>query len=546
MLLLSAYLANLGSKMKTVCKRTCLILAELLHAYGVRHVVVSPGTRCAPVVTALHRRGLYVMMSVIDERSAAFVALGMASRMGEPVALVCTSGSAMLNYGSALAEAYYRNIPLIAITADRPAEWIDQLDGQTIRQHGALPNVFRKSVDIPVENGTDEQLFYINRLMNDALQAAVGSPSGPVQINVQLSAPLVELQDAPAVTRGYKIEVIRPSTFVSQSELFGALGDPAVIGRMLIVVGGMHPSVRMKECLTEISGHGVVILSEVQSNLCFPNPAFFEDSLGDVPVPDVVIAMGGAIVSAKLKSWLRQLPQNIRFVCVGEYDSIVDTYLHNAVQLRVDEESFCHSFSAALGSFSLAPVFKTDFLTCAKMPVPDETSEMLKSVLGHASGFDLHFGNGMSIRYAQALAPETSGQIDCNRGVNGIDGSTSTAIGSAMVSPRTTLLIIGDMSAAYDIWALATADIPTRFKMAVLNNGGGDIFRRIPTTGPLPERERFFAVPPRLPLRQLAEAYGFAYFEASHPGDESIRRFAEEKDRPAIINLKLRPYDNGK
>ena len=196
---------------ETIDNDVCRMLASLAAAYGVRHVVVSPGTRSAPLAVTFHRAERFCMHTVIDERCAAFMALGMALKTDSPVLLICTSGSALMNYGPALAEAYYRRVPLIAITADRPARWIDQLDSQTMRQAGALAAVVRKSVDIPVAADTDTALFTKANLdVCDAFEAALGSRRGPVHINVQLDIPLTPLTDKEPFNKARLIKAIRP------------------------------------------------------------------------------------------------------------------------------------------------------------------------------------------------------------------------------------------------------------------------------------------------------------------------------------------------
>lgn len=152
---------------------------------------------------------------------------------------------------------------------------------------------------------------------------------------------------------------------------------------------------------------------------------------------------------------------------------------------------------------------------------------------------DIHVGNGSAIRYAQML--RWNGPVYCNRGISGIDGCTSTALGYALAGSAPTLLITGDMSAAYDIGALGAAVPPRGFRIVVLDNDGGDIFRNIGTTGGLPELEQLFTVPPRLPLRQLADAYGYRYFEYScqQPDDSVIGDFLNPEGSPAIMRLKI-------
>lgn len=171
-------------------------MAQALTHYGVRRAVLSPGSRNAPLAVAFARNPELECKVVIDERSAAFVALGMAIESGEMVAMACTSGSAALNYAPALAEAYYRHIPLIAITADRPEEWIDQDDSQTIRQSGSLAAVVKGSFDIPVCRGNDEGLQRLcRRRIADAMMLATSAPRGPVHINIQVDEPIDAMAD---------------------------------------------------------------------------------------------------------------------------------------------------------------------------------------------------------------------------------------------------------------------------------------------------------------------------------------------------------------
>lgn len=223
--------------METIDKPTAYLLSDLLRAYGVRDIVVSPGSRCAPLTVALSRSGSFRMRSVIDERTAAFVGLGIGVASRRPVALVCTSGTAMLNYAPALAEAFYRRIPLIAVTADRPAGLIDQRDSQTIRQAHALDAVVRNSVDIPDDHGR-MALQFANRLMNDALAAATGPLPGPVHINMQFEAPLTPVTETmPPI--GRKIDVVRPA---GKPDFKALMASVAPESRVLVVIGGMPRS----------------------------------------------------------------------------------------------------------------------------------------------------------------------------------------------------------------------------------------------------------------------------------------------------------------
>ena len=163
----------------TTDKEGIKILIEVLKEKGIRQVVLSPGSRNAPLLVAFAREKQIRHFVVLDERSAAFMALGMAQQSGVPVALVCTSGTAPLNYAPAIAEAYYQRLPLIVITADRPVEWIDQDDSQTIRQQAVFRNIVKASYQLPAELFHADEHWYANRLVNDALNTALKGRQGP-------------------------------------------------------------------------------------------------------------------------------------------------------------------------------------------------------------------------------------------------------------------------------------------------------------------------------------------------------------------------------
>src|SRR5436190_15537360 len=164
-------------------------LARLSAAKGIRHVVISPGSRSAPLVRAFHAEGNIQCLQVIDERSAGFFALGMAQQLHAPVALICTSGSAVLNYGPSIAEAFYQRIPLLVITADRPEEWVDQGEGQAIRQQGVLSLHMKRSVQLPRNAGDDLSRWHCGRLINEAIDATLLPVPGPVHVNVPFAEP---------------------------------------------------------------------------------------------------------------------------------------------------------------------------------------------------------------------------------------------------------------------------------------------------------------------------------------------------------------------
>ncbi len=525
--------------MVTTDKPTVLILATLLESYGVRDIVVSSGTRCAPLTVALARSDCFRLHPVIDERSAAFVGLGMSLATGRPVALVCTSGSAPLNYAPALAEAYYRRVPLIAISADRPAWWIGQREGQTIRQAGCLSSVCRCSVDLSPDNGSAQQQHEAVRLINKALDAATGIIKGPVHINVQIDAPMNRMEEE----KPYPAPMICRQSVLCHDSL-SKLDIPENTSVML-VVGGVRLDEHEREAISQLTSlPGIAVVAEAQSNIrgAF-RPALFDRHLADAPVPEFLAIVGGDFVSGRFKQWLRSVSGKIRYiVSFTPEDEPVVTFG------RLDANLPCSiaELAAYLRHFGGESDFNRHWRRFAGSCHTETDAPVIDMLRRLAEGFcngDIHVSNGSAIRYVQLLTFADGVQVECNRGVSGIDGCTSTAIGSAIASGRPTLLISGDMSAAYDVGALAIRDIPPTFKMAVLDNNGGDIFRNIPTTDRLPELERYFAMPPDFPVAKLAEAYGFAYLEASEASCKDITSFLRHNGK-AILRLIINPTKN--
>lgn len=500
--------------MENTDKSTAWQLASLMHLHGIRHVVVSPGSRNTPVILAFSRSGLFSLHYIVDERVAAFAALGMAVALDQTVAMVCTSGSAVLNYGPALAEAYYSHIPIVAISADRPYCDIDQNRPQTIRQANVLDHVIRKSVDI--RDGEDSK--YANRLINEALAAADGHIKGPVHINMQFAMPLTISGSIGSVYS----RLIRPTEPPCEVVDF-----PDCTRDSYLFVGGLRPGQELRmvrEYISQIPSNFTVI-AEAQSNLSdmsLITAAEFEANIDSISYPDCIFIAGSPLVSAKTSRWIDDAPcQRFYIGCndiVFSYDSLrvpLSTFLRHIAGIKTSVSHKC-----------LPDLSRTWHET---EPTP------VSRLIARLSGKDilLHIGNGMSIREAQKVAIARPTEIWSNRGVSGIDGCTSTAIGSSLVSERPVVLISGDMSAAYDIGALATEGVGGNFTMIVVSNNGGDIFRKVATTCDLPERERYFTAMPKFPLQQLAAAYGFDYISTDEPDSIEIA----QGQRPLIIEL---------
>lgn len=532
--------------METTDKYVARCLARLLWAHGVRHVVLSPGSRNAPLTVAIARHPGLSHYVINDERSAAFFALGLASHRGEPVAAVCTSGTAVLNYGPALAEAFYRGLPLIAVSADRPREWIDMLDSQTIRQPGALANVVKctRSVD----DCSSQRA--ISRDINEALIAATTGRPGPVHINIHLHEPLGGMTD---VDTDEEIPVIRAACgdLLPPGELEMLAGEIERAGKVMIVAGCHLPDPDLTDALKRLSERGVAIVAEPVANVvadaCVNHfDSIDPDVLGRLPRPELVITFGGPLVSKKLKGYLRGLTA-CRHWSVGRHYSLPDTFGHLERAVETDEARFFraladHKFTPGTLDTAMSAAWAGAERIAAAPKGWDEQAAIRKIIDCCPDGYNLQLSNGMSIRHAMTADCRRFARVDANRGTSGIEGATSTAAGlQAIDKTTTTLLITGDMSAAYDIAALSNPYLTGRMKIVVVNNRGGGIFRLIESTRSLTERAECFESAPRFPVEGIATAYGFSYVAASTlmELEAALGPFFAEKESPALLELKF-------
>lgn len=516
-------------------KSFCSIVFDVMIAKGVKEVVCSPGSRNAPLLIAAAARPELRKHVVIDERSAAFMALGLAMVTQRPVALVCTSGTALLNYAPAIAEAFYQGIPLIVISADRPEQWIDQDDSQTLRQFEAFSNYVKRSYQLPATSDPDqEMLWYANRIANDALIEALSRRKGPVHINIQLGEPLCRRE--PRCT-----EQPRVIDFIGDD----SIGNKEVVRKMAAVIAGrpvffvagfMLPDSRLHTAVADFcrQSPNVVAMTETLSNLHLDYGSTLIDSVLtafpterlDRMAPALVISIGGSLVSRKLKEYLRRNASRCEHWALGWSHTTSDCFMSLTKRIEADPARLLRQITSALRKI---PTDFNDYASEwaamrmeAKKRLYNITDDSGWSELGvHSilysllpSSCNLFLSNGTSIRYAQLFGEKTPHASYCNRGVSGIDGSVSTAIGGAKGYKGLTVMVTGDMSMAYDLNSLALPDIPDTMRIIVIDNRGGGIFRFIPSTSSLKEREQYFCAPPLLPLPHLAAGYGWEYYEA--------------------------------
>lgn len=536
---------------ETTDKLQCQILVETMHFHGVNHAVVSPGSRNAPLIIALSRSRIKTHI-VVDERSAAYVALGMAQQLKAPVALVCTSGTALLNYAPAIAEAYYQKIPLIVVSADRPQEWIDQDDSQTIRQFKALDQFVKRSYDIPARCDDDTAVWYAERIAHDAMMEATSLRRAPVHINVQLAEPLNGLTTEP-----YKLRRIHhfPSYDGICRDDIIKLKEQLLHKRVMIIAGFMEMNEPLRQALNDIAAKdAAVVLTETISNMAddftinaIDRTLLAIDENDKRYYPDVVITIGGAIVSRKIKAFLRKVKPDHWYVGLNDvtvdcFQSLTrrieanpDTFIPTLFQDSLTVKSFCAIWQDAHTAGLRRHHKYLEKIGWSDMKAYETIFDFYQQ---NPDNLIMHLSNGTTIRYAQLFGDRVIAPNFCNRGVSGIDGCTSTAIGAAMVNGPA-VLITGDMSFLYDISALSAITPKLQLKIVVVDNGGGGIFRFIDSTSSLPELEKYFVVKRNLDVEKVAASFGIKTYRADNEDSlyEQLSNMMVE-DGPAVLVVK--------
>lgn len=496
-------------------KENVNILTALLVAHGVRHAVVCPGSRNSAIVHNFNECPFIQCYPVTDERSAGFYAMGMAQALKQPVVVCVTSGTALLNLAPAMAEAFYQHIPLVAISADRPSQWIDQLDGQTLPQSDALGRFVKKAVSLPEPRDAEEK-WYCNRLVNEALLAAMRG--GPVHINVPITEPLFEysVDELPAERKiAYAAADMSPATLSHVTRMFLSARRP-----MLISGQPMNP----------LLDEAVSIVGDDEEY-----------------VPDFVLYIGGSIVSKRLKRFLRKAKETWVVNNTGE---IADTFMNLTHVFQGDGEAVADHIRFMMVMDPHPFIQKWDDLL-ARIRLQAESYEPAYSELAAVKYFEhyvgdaeVHYANSSAIRLANSFAQHP---VWCNRGVNGIEGSLSTAAGFSCVTDKRVYCVIGDLSFFYDQNALWNQNLQGNFRILLLNNGCGGIFNMLPGLEQSPARDQYVAAAHHTSAEGICQQNDIVYISASdmpqlHAGIDTLLNI--ESDLPVLLEVFTDPYDD--
>jgi 2-succinyl-5-enolpyruvyl-6-hydroxy-3-cyclohexene-1-carboxylate synthase len=476
----------------------------------------------------------------------------MAQQLRKPVAMVCTSGSALLNYYPAIAEAFYSEIPLVVLSADRPPHKIDIADGQTIRQRNVFSNhiVAQMELEIVEHIQSKEAIESNESQLNAVLNKAI-IENGPVHINVPFEEPLYELvQNAQITVNSVSIPA---TTYPTDIQLFKK--DWQQSTKKLVILSTLYEEVLTTQDIDSLLvDPSVLVMSEVSANVIHKdiiwsidtliapiesNPALLEQLF-----PDVVLTIGGMIVSKKVKQLLRKA-NGLKHYHLGE-NKPYDTFF----ALKQHIKSHPAVFFKSLNFDTVKSDYQSFWVQHFKHLIERRISYLKNIPWSDFKAFELVFnhlpddlllqlGNSSTIRYAQLFPMKGAHSIFSNRGTSGIDGCTSTAIGSAMKSSQPCILITGDISFFYDSNALWNNYIPQNFKIILINNSGGGIFRILPGHKDSVEFDTYFETKHGLNASHLSAMFGFDYHsvESETAFAKTYSEFISSNDRPQLLEV---------
>jgi len=558
-------------------------VTALCKAKGIEHIIISPGSRNAPLTISFTEDNYFNTYSVVDERSAAFFALGIAQQLKKPTALVCTSGSALLNYYPAIAEAFYSDIPLVILSADRPSYRIDIGDGQTIRQDNVYARHILYSANLKQDiRGEDLKVLgdgknpsKLDKLINPiALQQGVQEfnekeintalntsfeENGPVHINIPFEEPLYSKVDEQFVSpKNIPFQNTEKSYSKETLQAFVDIWNGAA--RKMILVGVNPPNTLDTEILELLAtDESVVVFTETTSNLNHSN--FFSnidkiiapiekledaDSYFKKLQPDVLLTFGGMVISKKIKAFLRKYQPKHHWHIDSK--KAYDTFYCLNQHFKTTPNKFLKVFSEGI------KIQKSDFQPywlsvkanrsklhkeyVVQIPFSDFKAyeRILKTI---PENYQLQLSNSSTIRYAQLFQLNESLKVFCNRGTSGIDGSTSTAVGASVVSENPVVFITGDLSFFYDSNALWNNYINSKFRIIVINNGGGGIFRILPGDKDSKNFDDYFETTHQLNARGICSTYGINYqsVDSEETLVEALQEFYKSSANPSLLEV---------
>ncbi len=545
-------------------------IAELFFQLGGHTAVICPGSRNVPLMVAFTRHEKIKCIPVSDERSAGFIALGIAQQTQQPVAIICTSGTATLNFYPAICEAFYQQIPLVVITADRPPEIIDQWDGQAIRQNDIFKNHILKQITIP--HTLDESSMLVIESEVRAVIELGSMQKLPVHINVPLKEPFYPSPHERYTYNEERIKVGNPSLLSLHSTAKDSFSIEVVFeqirkivqaknrNKVLVIIGMNHFSedvmLAIQRAQQKIS---FPLITDVISNYGYDDSLINYDFVLDEmnqrrpSSPDILITIGGPLLSKNLKKYIRS-NKPLWHCHIQSYGQVGDPFQSLTSVLRVAPRLFFEELAKM--EISVAEYRKEWCAEEEKIILKQEVDKLHFCELKAAQKIlqslplesNLQLANSMPIRYGLLFGIKATIKVNGNRGTSGIDGCSSTAVGAALASQKMTTLITGDMAFFYDVNAFWNTFSMPNLRIIVLNNGGGGIFRLIDGPSKLLELEAFIEVAHLRTAANIAKDFGFEYLKATNEIelDNVLASFYIDAECPKILEVFTNKTENVK
>ncbi len=534
-------------------------IAEICARKEITNCILSPGSRCAPLTVGFIRHPSIHTYTISDERSAAFIAIGVAQQTRRTVALVCTSGSAAYNYAPAVAEAFYQHVPLLLLTADRPPEWIGQQDGQTIQQNNIYGGHVKASYTLSTDYNHPDAVWHCERILSEAINRSQQEPKGPVHINIPLREPLYKEAEG-EITFGEAKTISITKTKVELSEDSWNLLKQELnkTTKVLVVVGQQNYNseyIPLVQSIIKESGIPVVAgilsnLNDVDGVTLYSDGILLSAKPEEVTslTPDLLITFGESILSKTLKNFLRKNKPKQHWH-IQEGGNVADSLQSLATIIPVKPTYFLKKLKEIVKDKQYLSLWQekekkaigkfTTFLNSSfSFNEFQAIAETLKQLPNNSI---LHLANSMTVRYADYIGITGKKDIEVfsNRGTSGIDGVVSTAYGAALATDKIVTLLTGDMAFFYDRNAFWNNYTVKNLRVVVINNHGGGIFRVIDGPSKLPELNEYFETKQTLTAKHLAGEYGFNYYYCGNTEElkTSLEEFYKPFEKPVILEI---------
>jgi 2-succinyl-5-enolpyruvyl-6-hydroxy-3-cyclohexene-1-carboxylate synthase len=550
-------------------------IALTCHFLGVKHIIISPGSRSAPLVFAFAVQRKFDIHTVVDERSAAYQALGIAQQTQKPVVLICTSGTAAANYYPALAEAYYQGIPLLVLTADRPEPMLNQQDGQMINQQQLFGVHVKGFHQLPCYPHGAENHKETTAITAKAIAMCMGAVKGPVHINVPLAEPLypkglgVDKELEKKVSAWLSKHMVNTTAHKADSAQMLDITHAWVNStkRIILIGQGVMHEKWITSLLALKQQNDVIILADIASNKmhCSNIPNFDKLISAANPKllaelkPELLISVGGAVLSKSLKNWLKQQQPKWHFR-VDEKEALINTYQNVTHHLKADVSSVLYHLAHIVWSKPAVNTYVNNWLSAstqlqqkvnvfANTNTWSELHATAKILTQLPIGANLQLANSSVVRYASWLANINPDLIvNSNRGTSGIDGCTSTAVGAAQVNLRPTVLLTGDVAFLYDKNALWQQHMPANLRIIVFNNGGGGIFTLIDGPTRIKAMEQYFTTPHKQSIKAVAVDNGLDYYFCASADklNQVLQDFLNPLHQASVLELSFDMKRNAK